>query len=129
MILLFLYLFMIDISSFRQLMHFIQDTVDIRIYPIHNGQTSLLNQILAFISRDMLFVNISLLFQLHPLVTQRFYHLLIVRSPNDIRFKHMHQRFFITVQPMQRNQCRFSFLRNFQLKTPFSEQLVDALLN
>ena len=131
LILLFLYLFIINISFFRKFMHFIQNTVDIRIDAIYNSHTSLLYQILTLISRNMLFVDIPLLFQLHPFVAQCFHHLLVVSSPNNIRLQHMHQSLFIPIQPMHRDKCRFPLFafRNLQSHPTFPEQPVYPLLN
>ena len=130
LVLLFLYLGVINISFFRQLMYFVQNPVDIRINPVDDGHTSLLYQILTFVSCNMLLVDIPLFLQLISLVAQRSHHLFIFSSPYDIRFHYMHQCLLVPVQSMgRRYQCSFSFFRNFQRQTSFPEQLVNALLN
>ena len=51
-------------------MHLVEYAVYIRIDTIHNGKTRLLYQILAFVGSNMLFIDITLLFQLITLVTE-----------------------------------------------------------
>ena len=129
LILLLLYLFIINISLLRKLVHLIQNTVDIRINTIHNSHTSLFYQILTLISRNMLLIDIPLFFQLHPFVAQCFHHLFIVRRPDNIRFKHMHQSLFITVQPMCGDKRRFPLFGNIQSHPILTKQIVYSFLN
>ena len=116
-------------TFFRQFVHLVEYAVYIRIDTIHNGKTRLFYQILAFVGSNMLFIDITLLFQLITLVTEGGNGLLIIHSPLHIGYQYMYQCLFIAAQPMIVNEICLSFFGNLQCNPVRSEQAVNTLLD
>ena len=73
-----------------QFMHFVDNTVYIRMNTVDNGHTCFLHQILTFVSGNMLLINITLLFQPPALVSQRDGSHAIIQCPLYIRSYYLH---------------------------------------
>ena len=112
-------------------MHFIHDSVYIRHNACDNKQTGFLHQILPFILRQMLFMDILLLFQPFPFIAQRNKSQSILQCPRNVRCNDPHQCFIIFLHFVLRIQVhlaqRLFPARNIQDKTctnPLSRHLI-----
>ena len=94
-----------DISHAYQLMHLVQNTVDVRMNAIDNGKTSLFNQILPFVSGDMLFMDIALLFQPALFLAERDGRHSVIQRPLDIGVDYLHHSLLV----FSHTPCEYQF--------------------
>ena len=105
LILLFFDSFVMDIPHAHQLVHLVQNTVNIRMNTVHNRQTSLFYQILPFVSGDVLFVDITLFFQPALFLAEGDGSPSVVQRPLYIRVDYLHHSLFIFPHAL----CEYQF--------------------
>ena len=86
-------------SFLSQFLHFVDDTVYVRVNSVDNSHTCFLYQILPFVPRDVLLVNVALLFQSAAFVAKGDGRHAVVDCPLDIGSYHPYHRLLILAHP------------------------------